>query len=72
MAQHQQPTRPGQHDPHRGPTRSRVVRPDDDKRTGQPPPEDIEPPDAAPFATAGDEIGDSEDDGQGRKHDDNT
>jgi hypothetical protein len=67
--QQQQPT------PHRGhratdpgPKRSRVVQPDDDKRTGQPPPEDIERPEAMPQGTTRDQIANMENEGQAQKH----
>ena len=72
MANQQQDQRPqrGQRDTDPRSKTSRVVRPDDDKRTGQPPPEDVDGPDgpaAMPQATAKDQIGTMEAEGQARK-----
>jgi hypothetical protein len=71
MAIHQQqPTpHPGHRDTDSGSKRSRVVRPDDDKRTGQPPPEDIERPEALPKGSTRDQIANMENEGQAQKHD---
>jgi hypothetical protein len=44
------------------------VRPDDDKRSGQPPPEDIERPEARPQGTTRDQIANMENEGQAQKH----
>ena len=67
-----QQDRPAPHDGHRAthkaPKTSRVVRPDDDKRTGQPPPEDIERPEARPQGTTRDQIANMENEGQAQKH----
>jgi hypothetical protein len=69
--QQQQPTPPrGRRDTDTGTKRSRVVQPDDDKRTGQPPPEDVQRPEALPKGSTRDQIANMESEGQAQAQDD--
>ena len=62
------PPHPGDRQTLKAPKTSRVVRPDDDKRTGQSPPEDVDSPAAMPHGTAHDQVTDMENAGQAQKH----